>query len=342
DAPTLRNYARVARLSNAQWVSEHIAFTRSGDIDLGHLNPVAPTPDNLQLLNDHIEQVHEATGLPVRLENITTQLRLSGSFSEPEFLNALCVSPHVGLLLDVTNLFINAHTHGFDAEQWVAELQPGIVRQMHIVGYGEERGRLVDDHRSPIQPELFDLMVAAAAGHEVEAVFVERDLDIPGPAEIVNELARVGSAFGGFLSDIGAHAPAERSCAAAAIRRRSRRGRARAWPDGRRCGHADRDRTHGAGLAGANAYRKTARRSGTDCASHVETAPRETYRDFQRLHVVALACRTPPAPGGHPRVSALPGRSRPPARSCRKDSNRDETLVEAIWRADSPKRQVAV
>jgi uncharacterized protein len=196
DAPTLRNYARVARLSNAQWVSEHIAFTRSGDIDLGHLNPVAPTPDNLQLLNDHIEQVHEATGLPVRLENITTQLRLSGSFSEPEFLNALCVSPHVGLLLDVTNLFINAHTHGFDAEQWVAELQPGIVRQMHIVGYGEERGRLVDDHRSPIQPELFDLMVAAAAGHEVEAVFVERDLDIPGPAEIVNELARVREALG--------------------------------------------------------------------------------------------------------------------------------------------------
>src|SRR5262245_52427687 len=103
DAPTLRNYARIARLSNARWVSEHVAFTRAGAVDLGHLNPVAPTRDNLQLLSDHVQCVYEATGRPACLENITTQLRLSGSFSEPDFLNALCEPPHVGLLLDVTN-----------------------------------------------------------------------------------------------------------------------------------------------------------------------------------------------------------------------------------------------
>jgi uncharacterized protein len=196
DAATLGNYARVARLSDARWVSEHVAFTRAGAVDLGHLNPVAPTRDNLQLLSDHVQHVYEATGRPVRLENITTQLRLPGSFSEPDFLNALCEPPYVGLLLDVTNLFINARAHGFEAEDWLAELQPGIVRQMHIVGYGQTHGRLVDDHRSPIQPELFDLMAAAATRHEVEAVFVERDLDIPGPVEILSELARVRRALG--------------------------------------------------------------------------------------------------------------------------------------------------
>jgi len=196
DAVALRNYARVARLSNARWVSEHVAFTRTTDVDLGHLNPVAPTRDNLTLLTDHVQQVQEATTRPVRLENITTPLRLPGSFSEPEFLNALCELPNVGLLLDVTNLFINARTHGFDAEDWLAALQPGIVRQMHIVGYGEEHGRLVDDHRLPIQPELLDLMAVAAERHDVEAVFVERDLDIPGPPELAGELSRVRQALG--------------------------------------------------------------------------------------------------------------------------------------------------
>jgi uncharacterized protein len=196
DAPTLRNYARVARLSKAQWVSEHVAFTRTAEVDLGHLNPVAPTRDNLKLLTDHVQQVQVATARPIRLENITTELRLSGSFSEPEFLNALCEWPDVGLLLDVTNLFINARNHRFDAEDWLSELQPGVVRQMHIVGYGEEYGRLVDDHRSPIQPELLELMAAAAERHDVEAVFVERDLDIPGPPELVGELSRVRQALG--------------------------------------------------------------------------------------------------------------------------------------------------
>jgi uncharacterized protein (UPF0276 family) len=55
---------------------------------------------------------------------------------------------------------------------------------------------LVDDHRSSIQPELLELMASAAERHEVEAVFVERDLDVPGPAELIGELSRVKQSLG--------------------------------------------------------------------------------------------------------------------------------------------------
>jgi uncharacterized protein (UPF0276 family) len=196
DSATLTSYSRVARQARARWATEHVAFTRAGDIDLGHLNPVAPTRDTLELLTEHASEVHEATGLPVCLENITSQLRIAGTMSEPEFLNALCSPPHVSLLLDVTNLFINAQNHGFDAKKWLSELQPGVVRQIHIVGYGMQDGRLVDDHRAPIQTELLDLMAAAATRHEVEAVILERDLDIPGPIELLGELSRVRRSLG--------------------------------------------------------------------------------------------------------------------------------------------------
>ena len=43
DVATLRAFARVAQAADARWVSEHIAFTRTQEVDLGHLNPVAPT-----------------------------------------------------------------------------------------------------------------------------------------------------------------------------------------------------------------------------------------------------------------------------------------------------------
>jgi uncharacterized protein (UPF0276 family) len=116
EAATLTRYARVARLADAHWATEHIAFTHAAGIDLGHLNPVAPTEDNLSLLIEHALAVHEATGLPICLENITSQLRLAGSISETEFVNALCcASPHIRLLLDVTNLYVNARNHRFEA-----------------------------------------------------------------------------------------------------------------------------------------------------------------------------------------------------------------------------------
>ena len=84
DEDVLERYARVARLANARWATEHVAFTRAGGVDLGHLNPVAPTSDNLSLLAEHAQAVHEATGLPVRLENITSELALDGEMRETD------------------------------------------------------------------------------------------------------------------------------------------------------------------------------------------------------------------------------------------------------------------
>ena len=96
----------------------------------------------------------------------------------------------------MTNLYVNARNHHFDPHAWLDALSPGIVRQMHIVGYGTHDGHLVDDHRAPIQPELLDLMASAARRHQVDAVIVERDMNIPGPAELVGELARVRQSLG--------------------------------------------------------------------------------------------------------------------------------------------------
>jgi hypothetical protein len=39
-------------------------------------------------------------------------------------------------------------------------------------------------------------MASAAEYHQVDAVFVERDLNIPGPVEIIDELSRVRESLG--------------------------------------------------------------------------------------------------------------------------------------------------
>ena len=43
DAATLDAYARVAAAADPLYITEHVAFTRTRDVDLGHLNPIAPS-----------------------------------------------------------------------------------------------------------------------------------------------------------------------------------------------------------------------------------------------------------------------------------------------------------
>jgi len=191
DTDTLENFAAVARASQPEWVSEHIAMTRSAEVDLGHLNPVPPTADTLAVFVDHVRELAAATGRDVILENITTHIQLTGEMSETEFINRLCDQSGCGLLLDVTNLYINARNHQFDPVAWLHELSPGVVRQLHVVGYAYRDGRYYDTHSAPIQEDLLELIAAVCEYSSPQAVTLEWDADFPDPEVIGAELRKL-------------------------------------------------------------------------------------------------------------------------------------------------------
>lgn len=191
DAETLASFAAVVRAAQPEWVSEHIAMTRSAEVDLGHLNPVPPTESNLALFVDHVRELSEATGCEVILENITTHVRLTGEMSETEFINRLCEQAGCGLLLDVTNLYVNARNHRFDPVAWLHELSPAIVRQLHVVGYGFRDGRYFDTHAAPLQEDLLELIAEVCAHAAPRAVTLEWDADFPSEDVIADELRKL-------------------------------------------------------------------------------------------------------------------------------------------------------
>ena len=51
----------------------HVAFTRAGGVDLGHLNPVRPSPESVAVLAAHARELADACGRPVLLENIASR-----------------------------------------------------------------------------------------------------------------------------------------------------------------------------------------------------------------------------------------------------------------------------
>lgn len=191
DPERLTQFTRVAAAADAEWISEHVAFTRTAETDLGHLNPVPPTRESVKIMADHARELSERCGKPLLLENITSHIRLQGELSETEFLNDLCAQADCGLLLDVTNLFVNSRNHRFDPIQWLHEIDPGKIRQLHIVGYSHRNGRYTDDHSQPVQPELLDLACAIIAYAPIQAIILERDADFPGPEGMAAELAKL-------------------------------------------------------------------------------------------------------------------------------------------------------
>jgi uncharacterized protein (UPF0276 family) len=191
DRGRLKKFARVVEIARPAWISEHVAFTRTPEADLGHLNPVRPTREAAHVIARHAREVAERCGRPIILENITSHIRIEGELSETDFLNEVCREADCGVLLDITNLFINSRNHDFDPFAWFRELDPARIRQLHIVGYSIENGRYADGHGAPIQDELLDLAGAVVRETGAAAIILERDEDFPGATAMDAELQKL-------------------------------------------------------------------------------------------------------------------------------------------------------
>ncbi|HTB84914.1 MAG TPA: DUF692 domain-containing protein [Candidatus Sulfotelmatobacter sp.] len=197
DKKILENFARVVRIAKPEWISDHIAFTRTAEADLGHLNPVPPTRAMLQTISDHAREVAEYCVRPMLLENITSHVNLAGDLSETDFLNELCRRAGCKLLLDVTNLFINSRNHDFDALAWLHEIEPQNIVQLHIVGYSRHGHHYTDSHAAPIQDELIELAREVVRHAPVQVVILERDEDLPDTTGIEIEVEKLQHICGG-------------------------------------------------------------------------------------------------------------------------------------------------
>jgi uncharacterized protein (UPF0276 family) len=191
DKSILNSFTRVSKIARACWVSDHISFTRAGGTDLGHLNPVPRTREMLSLLADHVLEVGDRCGTTVLMENITAQFDPGGELEEPDFLNQLCERSGCRLLLDVTNLFINARNHRFTALAWLHAIHPDFIVQLHVVGYAERNGWLHDTHGAPMQSDLLDLIGEVLAYAPVASIILERDERLDETVAIEVELEKL-------------------------------------------------------------------------------------------------------------------------------------------------------
>lgn len=185
----LDSLAELVAFLNPPYLSDHLAMTRLGEISFKHLSPPWLTDASLAVTIRNIDHVQRRVGTQLVLETITAPFDLPGQTMEyGAFLTALCDETGCGILLDLTNTYINAVNRGRDPSTACRGVASHHVRQFHIVGYGRRGSTLVDSHDAPIQGELWDLYDVALQQCHPDFMILERDAKIPSLAALQEEL----------------------------------------------------------------------------------------------------------------------------------------------------------
>jgi uncharacterized protein (UPF0276 family) len=196
DGKRLGKMARlVGQIRPESW-SEHLAFVRAGDIEIGHLAAPPRTQSTIDATAENLEVARKMVGSLPLVENIATLIDPPGSsFAEPEWLAETIKTSGAGLLLDLHNLYANSINFGMDASDFLSRVPLDQVRAVHISG-GRFIGRLLDDHLHDPPDPVYDLLTELAEKcPNPLTVILERDGSYPPMDHLLAQLDRARRAL---------------------------------------------------------------------------------------------------------------------------------------------------
>ena len=171
------------------WVSDHLSWSRVGEVNSHDLLPLPFTEEALDTVCANIEHVQNVLERPLVLENPSTYLTFADDqMTEWAFLAEMTKRTGCYLLLDVNNIYVSGTNNGFDPYDYLAGVPAERVRQIHLAGHSQGRGRLIDTHDEPVPDPDWDLFARIYPGLGPVAAMIERDDNIPPLQDLLDEL----------------------------------------------------------------------------------------------------------------------------------------------------------
>ena len=195
----LERLARLVERIDPVRVSDHASFARVAVADAvvhaADLLPIAFTPASLDILVANVQQVQDRLRRPIAVENLSAYLAWADdALAEPAFFNTLARRTGCALLLDVNNLVVNALNDGAEpvvaACAWIDALDPAIVAEVHLAGYSEQHGIVIDDHGSRVHAPVWEVYAHAMRRLGPRPTLIEWDTDVPALEVLLDEAAQ--------------------------------------------------------------------------------------------------------------------------------------------------------
>jgi uncharacterized protein (UPF0276 family) len=196
DREHLRRLSGLVLACRPVLFSEHLAWSSHDGVFLNDLLPLPYNETTLAHVCTHIDQVQDALGMRMLLENPSTYVSFAAStLSEVEFLRAVVKRSGCGLLLDVNNVYVSSVNHGFDAASYIDAFPIEHVGEFHLAGFAEDRDSdgarlLIDAHGCPVSEAVWRLYRRALTRASIAPTLIEWDNDVPEFSVVVSEVER--------------------------------------------------------------------------------------------------------------------------------------------------------
>lgn len=197
DRKRLDRFARLAGEVQPESWSEHLAFVRWGDREIGHLAAPPRNADTVEAAARNLDRAARAIGSAGAVENIATLIDPPASpLAEDAWISGILRASGANLLLDLHNVHTNAYNFGYDPAAFLDRIPLERVTHIHIAG-GKllDEGLILDDHKHDVPDPVYDLLaLVAAKTPQPLTLILERDGDYPPLAAMLGELDRARAA----------------------------------------------------------------------------------------------------------------------------------------------------
>jgi uncharacterized protein len=185
-----------------RWISDHLCWTGVHGRNLHDLLPIPYTQEALDHVAQRVDRTQDILGRALILENVSAYVRFHQTeMTEWEFINELTRRTGCWLLLDISNVHINAFNHRFDPRVFLEGLPADRVVQFHLAGHRDSGTHLVDTHDQPVSEDVWDLYAAALRRFGPVSTMIERDDDASSLGEVVAEVERSRNVARGVLGE---------------------------------------------------------------------------------------------------------------------------------------------
>ena len=191
DRGYLARLKQLAAFVEPAWISDHLCWTGVDGTNLHDLMPLPYTEEALDHVAARVREVQDFLGRRILLENVSSYAAFHVSqLSESQFIAEVARRADCLILLDINNVYVSSHNHGFDAHAYLADIPVERVQQFHLAGHENQGGLTIDTHDAPIVDPVWRLYAEALRRFGYVSTMIERDDHIPPLAELLAELDR--------------------------------------------------------------------------------------------------------------------------------------------------------
>ncbi|HPH64760.1 MAG TPA: DUF692 family protein [Kofleriaceae bacterium] len=188
----LKDLKALIRAVNPVQVTDHLCW---GSVDGKYSHDLLPLPMTRAIARYVAEKIRIAQDVlevPIAVENVSSYAAFAATeMNEWDFVMEVANLADCRLLVDVNNIVVSAHNHGFDAQRYIDAIDPQRVAEIHLAGYIEtelagQRFRL-DTHSASVTDDTWALYKYATQRFGAVPTLLERDADIPALADLLTE-----------------------------------------------------------------------------------------------------------------------------------------------------------